>query len=83
MSKQAATTTISSSMPSKRNKLLEFLWKMRQDDGSFTMHEGGEADTRSVYCAASVAALTGLLDEDVELFDNSVGWLVRYCLTQC
>ncbi|XP_039249579.2 protein farnesyltransferase subunit beta-like [Styela clava] len=43
-----------------REKLLYFLFQMRQNDGSFTMHEGGESDTRSLYCAISVASLTGL-----------------------
>nr|CAB3246705.1 protein farnesyltransferase subunit beta [Phallusia mammillata] len=60
-----------------RNTLLEFLWRMRQADGSFTMHDDGETDTRSIYCAVSAASLTGLLNEDLELFNNSVQWLVR------
>ena len=52
---------------------------MRQSDGSFSMHEGGESDTRSLYCAVSVASLTGML-ENVEdsLFVNSAQFIVRY-----
>uniref|UniRef100_H2Z533 Protein farnesyltransferase subunit beta n=1 Tax=Ciona savignyi TaxID=51511 RepID=H2Z533_CIOSA len=60
-----------------RKSLLEFLWRMKQKDGSFTMHEGGEADTRSLYCAASVVALVGLVEKVVDLFDNSPQWVVR------
>ena len=31
-----------------RNSLKEFLYKMKQKDGSFCMHEGGETDVRYV-----------------------------------
>ncbi|XP_018667025.2 protein farnesyltransferase subunit beta isoform X1 [Ciona intestinalis] len=59
-----------------RKSLLKFLWCMKQKDGSFTMHKGGETDTRSLYCAASVVALTGMIDTVVNLFDNSPQWIV-------
>ncbi|XP_076801762.1 protein farnesyltransferase subunit beta-like [Clavelina lepadiformis] len=59
-----------------RERLLEFLWRMRQKDGSFTMHDGGEADTRSVYCAVSAVTLCGLTDNLGELFTDSPQWLV-------
>ena len=49
---------------------------MKQPDGSFTMHDDGEADTRSVYCAVSVAALTGLLENNEDLFAESPQWIV-------
>lgn len=61
-----------------REKLLNFLWRMRHEDGSFSMHKGGESDTRSVYCAASVASLTGILNKTPELFANSPQWIVRF-----
>lgn len=49
---------------------------MKQADGSFVMHEGGEVDIRGAYCAASVATLLGLpLDE---LFEGTAEWIARY-----
>ncbi|CAM0137270.1 unnamed protein product [Umbelopsis sp. WA50703] len=48
-----------------RKNLYEFLMRMKQPDGSFTMHEGGEIDIRGLYCALSVAALTNLLTPEL------------------
>lgn len=31
---------------SSREKLLDFLWSVKQPDGSFVMHVGGEVDVR-------------------------------------
>lgn len=39
--------------------------RMKQPDGSFTMHQGGEIDIRGSYCALSVAALTNLLTPEL------------------
>ncbi|KAI8909080.1 farnesyltransferase, CAAX box, beta-like protein [Gorgonomyces haynaldii] len=47
-------------------KLYQFLMKMKQEDGSFTMHEGGEIDVRGSYCALSVAALLGISTPELE-----------------
>lgn len=58
-----------------REKLLQFLWKLKQPDGSFEMHEGGEIDMRSIYCAVSIAKLTNIYSE--ELFKNSAEWIVK------
>jgi len=58
-----------------RQKLADFLSRMCRADGSFTMHAGGEADVRSVYCAAAVARLTRLATRP--LFGRSADWLVR------
>ena len=41
------------------------------------MHDGGEADARSVYCAASVASLTGLMKECQDIFADSPHWIVK------
>ena len=60
-----------------RKSLEGFLRRMHNDDGSFSMHDGGESDTRSIYCAASVAKLTGLVDSTKSLFTNSCDWLAR------
>ncbi|KAK6635106.1 hypothetical protein RUM44_000355 [Polyplax serrata] len=56
-----------------REKLLKFLWKLKQPDGSFEMHEGGEIDMRGIYCAVSVAKLTNIYSD--ELFQNSAEWI--------
>ncbi|XP_039282764.1 protein farnesyltransferase subunit beta [Nilaparvata lugens] len=57
-----------------RKKLLEFLWSVRQPNGSFGMHVGGEIDVRGVYCAVSVARLTNIYSD--ALFDNSAEWII-------
>uniref|UniRef100_A0A1I7XPS5 Protein farnesyltransferase subunit beta n=1 Tax=Heterorhabditis bacteriophora TaxID=37862 RepID=A0A1I7XPS5_HETBA len=54
----------------------EFLLRMKKDDGSFTMHDGGEADMRGAYCALAVAAICGLLNS--KLKDGAAEWIIRY-----
>ncbi|XP_041927807.1 protein farnesyltransferase subunit beta-like isoform X2 [Alosa sapidissima] len=58
-----------------REKLLDFLYSLRQKDGSFQMHAGGEVDVRSIYCAASVASLTNIITPD--LFEGTCDWVAR------
>ncbi|KAI8062189.1 terpenoid cyclases/protein prenyltransferase alpha-alpha toroid [Gongronella butleri] len=58
-----------------RQKLYNFLMRMKQPDGSFTMHEGGEIDIRGSYCALSVATLTNLMTP--ELTANCGDFVVR------
>ncbi|XP_029454753.1 protein farnesyltransferase subunit beta-like isoform X2 [Rhinatrema bivittatum] len=58
-----------------REKLLEFLYSLKQPDGSFIMHLGGEVDVRSAYCAASVASLTNIITPT--LFAGTAEWIVR------
>lgn len=55
--------------------MLEFLWKLKQPDGSFEMHEGGEIDMRGIYCAVSIAKLTNIYSN--ELFKNSGEWIAN------
>ncbi|RWS28065.1 Protein farnesyltransferase subunit beta-like protein [Leptotrombidium deliense] len=57
-----------------RKSLLQFLSRMKQEDGSFTMHDDGECDIRGVYCAISVAYLCGIQSE--QLFKNTGTWIV-------
>ncbi|KAJ8966127.1 hypothetical protein NQ314_003734 [Rhamnusium bicolor] len=57
-----------------RKKLQEFLLSVRQPDGSFAMHIGGEIDIRGAYCALAVASLTGILTMD--LFKDTAEWIV-------
>lgn len=59
--------------------LKRFLLRMKQPDGSFTVHPGGEADCRGTYCALACAALTGLLD--VEGMRDKAGDFVSSCQT--
>ncbi|XP_064621817.1 protein farnesyltransferase subunit beta-like [Lineus longissimus] len=54
-----------------------YKWLTRLHDktgGSFSMHEGGEADVRGVYCAASVARLTNIYT--LGLFEKTSEWVV-------
>ncbi|KAJ8925682.1 hypothetical protein NQ315_009529 [Exocentrus adspersus] len=57
-----------------RKKLQDFLFRVRQWDGSFAMHVGGEVDIRGAYCALSVASLTGILIP--ELYKGTAEWIV-------
>ncbi|KAI6213106.1 CAAX farnesyltransferase subunit beta [Aphelenchoides besseyi] len=58
-----------------RDGLLKFFYANKQPNGSFTMHEGGEIDIRSVYCAVSVAVVCGIYSD--ELFGDSAQWIMR------
>ncbi|XP_009070032.1 PREDICTED: protein farnesyltransferase subunit beta-like, partial [Acanthisitta chloris] len=58
-----------------RKKLMEYLHSLKQPDGSFLMHVGGEVDVRSAYCAASVASLTNILTPT--LFAGTAEWIAR------
>nr|CAH7760194.1 unnamed protein product [Callosobruchus chinensis] len=57
-----------------RQKLADFLWSVRQPDGSFAMHVGGEIDIRGAYCAMTVASITGILTP--ELCKGTAEWIV-------
>ncbi|KAJ1966904.1 hypothetical protein IWQ62_002182, partial [Dispira parvispora] len=58
-----------------RSQLYQFLMRMKQPNGSFTAHVGGEVDVRGSYCAIVVAALTNLLTE--ELCENVAEFITR------
>lgn len=53
--------------------LYKYLSSMKQADGSYTMHVDGETDVRGIYCALSVAYLTGILDE--KLIEGCAQWI--------
>lgn len=44
-----------------------FVLSMKRKDlkGAYRMHENGESDMRSVYCAISVCSLLGVLDAEI------------------
>lgn len=49
-----------------RKALYNWLMSLKQPDGSFCMHWGGEIDVRGVYCALSVASLLGLDTDELK-----------------
>ncbi|KAF9917037.1 hypothetical protein BX616_002092 [Lobosporangium transversale] len=49
-----------------RPKLLEFLMRVKQPDGSFKMMVGGEIDIRGSYCAMVAATLTNIRTAELE-----------------
>lgn len=58
-----------------RQTLSNWMNQLRQEDGSFIMHIGGEVDIRGVYCALSAAKLTNIYSE--ELFKNTARWVLK------
>ena len=58
-----------------REKLVLWLDSLRQTDGSFIMHTGGEVDIRGVYCALSAARLTNTYSP--ELFRCTHQWVLQ------
>ncbi|GAA5975372.1 hypothetical protein JCM5350_006456 [Sporobolomyces pararoseus] len=48
-----------------RPGLYRFLLSVKQPDGSFVMHQGGEVDVRGCYCALTVAVLLNLLTPEL------------------
>jgi len=59
-----------------RKGLLNFFQRMKQSDGGFTMHVGGEVDIRGAYCCLAVATITNIFMEDPQLFDKTAEWVV-------
>lgn len=57
-----------------RSSLQKFLWTVRDVDGSFALHKGGEQDIRGAYCAISVAKMTNTYTD--ALFDKTAEWIV-------
>ncbi|CAG8596051.1 16768_t:CDS:10 [Funneliformis caledonium] len=58
-----------------RENLYKWFLKLKRDDGSFIMHEGGEVDVRGAYCVLSVATLTNLITP--ELTAGTAEWIKR------
>lgn len=57
----------------RRPELYAFLLRLKNEDGSFSVHEGGESDVRGTYTAVSVATQTGIASS--ELFSGTAEWL--------
>ncbi|ORY00270.1 terpenoid cyclases/Protein prenyltransferase [Basidiobolus meristosporus CBS 931.73] len=58
-----------------RETLYQWLLSLKQPDGSFIMHVGGEVDVRGSYCALSVASLLNILTP--ELMDGAAEFIAR------
>jgi protein farnesyltransferase subunit beta len=48
-----------------RDKVLRFLLRMKQANGGFTMHDGGEVDVRGCYTAISVAHILDIMVPEI------------------
>uniref|UniRef100_F1L5Y5 Protein farnesyltransferase subunit beta n=1 Tax=Ascaris suum TaxID=6253 RepID=F1L5Y5_ASCSU len=48
-----------------RKTLHDFIMSVKEPDGSFHVHVGGEIDIRGSYCALAVASITNILDEQI------------------
>ncbi|PVU96651.1 hypothetical protein BB561_001045 [Smittium simulii] len=58
-----------------RNTMIQWLLQMKNSDGSFTVHQGGEIDLRGSYCAIVVAFLLDILTPD--LVENVADFVSR------
>lgn len=59
-----------------RKKMYRWLLEdLKQPDGSFAMHVGGEKDTRAVYCALTVASIYNILTP--ELVKGTAEWISK------
>ncbi|CAN1322096.1 Protein farnesyltransferase subunit beta [Linum perenne] len=62
----------------KRDKVYQFLRKMKDSSGAFRMHDGGEIDARACYGAISVASILNILDDELI---KGVGDYILSCQT--
>uniref|UniRef100_A0A8W7NTB3 Protein farnesyltransferase subunit beta n=1 Tax=Anopheles atroparvus TaxID=41427 RepID=A0A8W7NTB3_ANOAO len=61
-----------------RETLKKFLWAVREGNGAFRMHVGGELDVRGAYCAISSAKLASFSPEDeMKLFEGTAAWIAE------
>ncbi|KAH3766525.1 protein farnesyltransferase subunit beta [Pelomyxa schiedti] len=58
-----------------RKKMLEFLLRIKQPDGSFISHDDGETDIRGAYCAIATAAILNILTP--ALVAGTAEWIGR------
>lgn len=54
--------------------IYNFFKRMKQPNGSFTMHDDGESDSRAVYCV--LAVMKNLCIDDNKLMQNVVDWVL-------
>lgn len=59
-----------------KNSLKRFFLKVKEDNGAYKMHDGGEVDVRGAYCAISAGKLCNFCPEDEAiLFKNTAQWI--------
>lgn len=68
------TSSIEALESIERQSLVKFMHRMKQPDGSFSMHDDGEIDSRATYCA--LAVLKCLNIQDSMLLQNVAEWLL-------
>jgi len=61
-----------------RAKMYQFLMQLKQKDGGFIMHVGGESDVRGTYCAFSVASVLNIMTPELK---NRTGEYIARCQT--
>lgn len=61
-----------------RDKLYNFLLRMKDPSGAFRMHDAGEIDVRACYTAISVASILNILDDELV---RGVGNFILSCQT--
>lgn len=61
-----------------RDKLYNFLLRMKDPSGAFRMHDAGEIDVRACYTAISVASILNILDDELI---RGVGNFILSCQT--
>ncbi|KAJ6734619.1 PROTEIN FARNESYLTRANSFERASE SUBUNIT BETA [Salix purpurea] len=61
-----------------RDKLYNFLLRMKDPGGPFRMHDAGEIDVRACYTAISVASILNILDDELV---RGVGNFILSCQT--
>ncbi|KAJ2558801.1 CAAX farnesyltransferase (FTase) subunit beta [Coemansia sp. RSA 1933] len=48
-----------------REAMYRWLMEMKQPDGSFAVHEGGEVDVRGIYCALVIASVLNIMTPEL------------------
>lgn len=60
----------------ERDRLYDWLFSLKNPDGSFRVNNEGESDARSVYAAVCVSSLVGISMDD-PLFEGTLQWLCK------
>jgi protein farnesyltransferase subunit beta len=59
-----------------KNEMYHWIMSLKQSNGSFIMHRGGEVDIRASYCVLSVTSLLGILTQDLS---NDMEYFIKSC----
>ena len=58
-----------------RDTFKQFIMRQKQNDGSFSVQDGGEIDIRAAYCGLACASILNIIDE--EMCKNTLLWLKK------